>query len=504
MTERFHSPRSELRHRTLRGVVVTGVFLVAIDALVLVQGLLVMRLLGPTKIGLYGLVSTAVIALIALKRIGIDEAFVAQNEPDQEAEFKYAFTLELILAGAMTVLICALAPLVALLNSDSHATALMISLAYLPLAFALQAPLWIFFRRMDYRRQRSLQAIQPLVGLLVTVPLAYATRSVWSLVIGQVAGYFVAVAVTLAVSPYRIGLRFDRAVARRYMRFAVPVFVTVVAAMVVIWGQVAALDLYGGYKAAGYIFVAVSLTRYVDRADQIITSTIYPVICAIQDSPAALRELYVKSNRATLMWVLPYAAAIVLFAPDLVQFVIGREYHGAIVLLQGLAVVGAVTQLGFNWFSFFRARNQTRPPAIEAVVGGVAFLVLCVAGLAAYGFEGFVVGRIAAALIALAVRRYFTRTLLPGIGYASLLAPAIVPLGIAVTASLALRAATWGGARTLLEAIAELVIFAGVYVALVLRREEELVAELVTSVRSSRGVGAVAGGCAPASAPERS
>ena len=81
----------------------------------------------------------------------------------------------------------------------------MLSLAYLPLAFALQAPMWIFFRRMEYRRQRSLQALQPLVGFMVTVPLAAATNlGVWSLIVGQVAGYAVAVGAALAVSPYRL------------------------------------------------------------------------------------------------------------------------------------------------------------------------------------------------------------------------------------------------------------------------------------------------------------
>ena len=55
----------------------------------------------PAQIGLYGVVSTTVISLIALKRVGIDEAFVQQEEPDQEREFQYAFTLELGLSVAM-------------------------------------------------------------------------------------------------------------------------------------------------------------------------------------------------------------------------------------------------------------------------------------------------------------------------------------------------------------------------------------------------------------------
>jgi O-antigen/teichoic acid export membrane protein len=484
MTDRLPFPRSELRNRTLRGAVVTGGFLVLIDGLVLVQGLVVTRLLGPQAIGLYGVVSTTVISLIALKRVGIDEAFVQQAEPDQEREFQYAFTLELGLSTAMTLIILAGAPLVALIYGDHRLTPLMLSLAYLPLAFALQAPMWVFFRRMDYRRQRSLQAIQPFVSFVVTVPLAAATDlGVWSLVVGQVAGYIAGVGAAIASSPYRLALRYDRAVATRYLRFSAPILLAVLGAMLVAQGQILAIKLHDGLAAAGFITLAVTLTRYIDRADQIVTATIYPAICAIQNQRRALEELYLKSNRATLMWVLPYAAGLLLFAPDLVHFALGHRWDGAIVLLQGLAIVGAITQFGFNWFSFYRAHGNPRPQAIEAGAGTASFLLLGIGGLLLDGFDGFVLGRIGAALVTLVIRGVFIRRLLPGARYRSLLAPTLLPLALASAAAMALRLLLWGGHRPLLQALAELALFSVVYVALAVRRERNLLAELLAAVR---------------------
>jgi O-antigen/teichoic acid export membrane protein len=490
MSDRLPFPRAELRRRTLRGTVVTGAFLILIDGLVLVQGLIVTRLLGPRQIGLYGVVSTTVISLIALKRVGIDEAFVQQDEADQELEFQYAFTLELGLSAAMFVIILALSPLVATVYQDHRLLPLMASLAYLPLAFALQSPLWVFFRRMDFRRQRSLQAIQPAVGFVVTVPLAAATGlGVWSIVIGQVAGYVVAVAAALIVAPYRLGLRYDRAVAARYLRFSAPILLTVLGVIVITQGQVLAIKLHDGLAAAGFITLAVTLTRYIDRADQIVTATIYPAICAIQGQRRALQELYVKSNRATLMWVAPYAVAIVLFAPDLVHFVLGASWRPAVVLLQGLAVVGAISQLGFNWFSFFRAHGDTRPPAIEAGAGTAAFFVLVLPGLLLDGFDGFVAGRVGAALVTLAVRGVYVRRLLPDARYRQLVGPTLVPIVLATVAALALRLALWGGDRSLLQAVGELVLFVAVYSVTALRRERALMFELLDALRGSAGRG---------------
>ena len=66
----------------------------------MLQGLIVTILLGPAAIGLYGIVTTTAMTIVALKRVGIDEAFVQQSEEGQEQEFQRAFTLELMLASA--------------------------------------------------------------------------------------------------------------------------------------------------------------------------------------------------------------------------------------------------------------------------------------------------------------------------------------------------------------------------------------------------------------------
>ena len=78
--------------------------------------------------------------------------------------------------------------MVAAVYDDDRLLALTAATAYLPLAFALQSPAWVFFRRMDYTRQRLLQAVVPVVAFAVTVPLAAAGVGVWSLVIGPAVG----------------------------------------------------------------------------------------------------------------------------------------------------------------------------------------------------------------------------------------------------------------------------------------------------------------------------
>lgn len=484
--ERLSFPRPELRRRTARGAIVNGLFLGGAEALVLLQGLIVTVLLGPKAIGLYGIVTTTAMTIVALKRIGIDEAFVQQSEQGQEEEFQRAFTLELALSAAFTLAIAASAPLVSSVYGDDRLLWLTLAVAYLPLAFALQAPTWIFFRRMDFVRQRLLQAIVPVVTFCVTVPLAASGVGVWSLVIGPLAGNLAGTAAAIAVSPYRLKLRFDREARKRYFAFSWPIFVNAVALLVVQQGQVLAFDLDGGLAAAGYITLAFTLTRYADRADQIVATTIFPAICAVRDRLSTLEELFVKSNRLTMMWALPFCAGFVLFAPDLVHLILGEKWEPAIVLLQGLAAAAAIQQVGYNWFSFYRAVGQSRPQAVESGVMAATFAGLAIPGLVAWGPPGFVWGRIAGALAMLAVRRHFVRRLLPRVELLTLGLRGLAPVAAAAAVTLGARLVLWGGERTPVQAVAELVLFVVLCALVTWLVERPLLREVAREARSPR------------------
>jgi O-antigen/teichoic acid export membrane protein len=484
--ERLSFPRPELRRRTARGAVVNGLFLGGAEGLVLLQGLIVTVLLGPRAIGLYGIVTTTALTIVALKRIGIDEAFVQQSEAAQEEEFQRAFTLELALSVAFALVIAAVAPLVAAAYGDHRLLWLMLAVAYLPIAFALQSPQWIFFRRMDFVRQRTLQAIIPVVTFCVTIPLAAGGVGVWSLVIGPLAGNVAGTVAAIAVSPYRLRLRFDRDTRRRYFAFSWPIFVNAAALLLVQQGQVLAFDLHDGLAAAGYITLAATLTRYADRADQIVATTIYPAICAVRDRLATLEELFVKSNRLTMMWALPFCAGFVLFAPDLVHLILGEKWVPAIVLLEGLAAAAAIQQVGYNWFSFYRAVGDSRPQAVESAVLVATFAGLAIPGLLEWGSRGFVWGRIAGALAMLVVRRHFVRRLLPHVELVALGLRGAAPVLAAAAVTLGLRGLLWGGERTAVHAAAEIVLFVAACALVTWLVERPLLREVAREVRTPR------------------
>src|SRR3954453_7499333 len=377
---RSSSAPASLRALTARGGVVNAAFLAGAEALVAAQGLFATALLGPSSIGLYGVVTTTAMTIVALRRVGIDEAFVQEAAADEEAEFQRALTVELAIGVAAALAIAALAPVLAAIYDDDRLLGLTLAVTYLPVAFALQAPQWVFFKRMQFVRLRTLQAIVPLGTVVVALPLLLAGVGGGALVIGPACANLAAVLAAWRASPYRLRLRPDRDAARRYLRFSWPVFVTAGVALLGAQGQIAVFGLSEGLAAAGYITLAATLTRYADRADQILATTIYPAIVRVRHAADVLAELFAKANRLTLMWAFPFGAGFALFGADLIVFVLGDEWRGAIVLLGGMAIAIALQQVGYSWFAFYRARGESWPQAVESVAFGLSFAVLAIPG----------------------------------------------------------------------------------------------------------------------------
>ncbi len=483
--ERFTFPRSELRSRAARGAIVNGLFLLTVEALGLVQAIVVARLLDADQVGTYGIVSVTVVTLLSLKQVGIDEAFVQQDSDNQEVAFQHAFSIDLTLSAGFALLVVALSPVIGLIYGDWSLTPLMLALSLLPLLFALQAPAWVFLRRMDFVKQRTLQSVVPVVTLVATVGLILGGLGPWALALGALAGNAAAAAVAIGVSPYPLKWIWDKAVVRKYLTFSFPIFLAALCGLIIRQGQTLAFETKLGLAGAGYLTLAVTLTRYADRADQMITQTIYPAICAITDKPKRMAELFEKSNRLTAMWALPFGAGLALFGEGLVRNVLGDKWLPAVPLIQIIGASTAIYQLGFNWTAFHRAVGRTRPQTVYALVGLFTFLAVPLPLLFTRGATAFAWGLFAVNIVAGALRWLYMKQLLPGAQIANFVFRSLLPPAFAAGVILVLRALINPGSG-LGPMLGEIAVFISAYLFSTALAERALLAEAVSYLRKTR------------------
>jgi len=479
---RFRLRGRSLRQHAARGTMINGAFVVGLNSLGFLKGFLVAGLITTSDYGLWGILVVALGTLLWLKDVGISDKYIQQSEDDQELAFQKAFTLELMFTGIFFGLLLVAVPIVALVYGRSEIIAPGLVVALMLPAGALSAPLWVFYRKMEFVKQRTLQAIDPLVGFVVTIALAVAGAGYWSFVIGAFAGVWAAALVAVRASPYRLRLRYDRGTMRQYVSFSWPLLVAASSSLVIAQGSILVGEAEVGLAGVGAIALAVTISQYTDRVDGILTSTLYPAICAVRDRTDLLFESFVKSNRLALMWGLPFGVGVSLFAEDLVEFGIGEQWRPAIVLLQAFGLTAAAGHLGFNWEAYFRARGETRPMAVVSFVTMLAFLAAPVPLLINGGLTGFALGMGIMTAVNLAARSYFLTRLFSGFGMLKHAGRAVAPT-IPATAAIFLVRAVEDLDRTLGVALAELALYLLVTAVATLALERALLREAIDYLR---------------------
>ena len=477
-----------MRQHVAHGALVNGAFLTLVSSLGMLKGLIVAGFLTRAEYGVWGILIITFGTLIWLRDVGVGDKYIQQDEEDQEAAFQKAFTLELIVTGAFALLLLASVPVMALAYDRSDLIAPGLVLVGSVALGVLTTPVWVFYRRMDFVRQRLLQAVDPLVAFAVTVALAVGGAGYWSLVLGAAAGAASGGVVAAIASPYRLRLRYDRGTARQYVGFSWPLVAESGAGIVIAQGSVVAGNATLGAAGVGAIVLASSISMFTDRVDGIVTATLYPAICRLRERADLLFEVFVKSNRLALMWGVPFGVALTLFAGDLVDFGLGDEWRPAVTLLQVFGVAAAAGHLGFNWTAFYRARGETKPLAVVANATMASFLVIAVPLLAVEGLEGFAWGIAAMTAVAVAGRTLYVMRLFPGFSLLRHTLRAIAPTVPAVVAVLVARTLE-SGERTLGLALGELALYAVVTVLATIAFERALLREVAGYIRPAREPG---------------
>jgi O-antigen/teichoic acid export membrane protein len=479
---RFNLKGRALRVHAARGSIINAAWVVGLYSLGFLRGFIVARFLTAGEYGIWGILVVSMGTLWWLKQIGIGDKYIQQSDDDQELAFQKAFTLEVLFSSAFTVLLLAALPLLVLIYGRSELLLPGLVVATMPLAGALTTPTWVYYRRMDFVRQRLLQIADPIVGFVVTIGLAVAGAGYWSLVIGLVAGAWTSALVSVLFTPYKLKFRFERKTLREYSSFSWPLFVSGACGIVIAQGSMLVGETFEGLAAAGALALAASIVTYADRVDDVITTTLYPAICAVKDRTELLFETFVKSNRLALIWSVPFGLGLTLFAPDLVHSVLGDKWATAIPLLQVFGLNTVLYQIGFNWQAFFKARGETRPSAVVSVITMVAFLVSVIPLTIEFGLGGLAAGMAFQTVVNFAVRTYFLTRLFDGFRMARHVGRALAPAVPAAAVVLLARLLETGD-RHGAQALGELALYLCAIVAATYVFERALLKELWSYLR---------------------
>lgn len=473
-----------LRQHTARGTMINSGFFVGLAAVGMLRRVVVAAFLTQAEFGLWGILVATLITLSWLKEVGIADKYIQQAEANQEAAYQKAFTLELGLSGVLFAVVAAAMPIYGMAYGHTEMIVPGIVLgATLPLN-AFQAPIWIAYRRMQFVRQRTLAAIDPLTAFVLTVTLGILGLGYWALVIGAVGGSLAGALIASLTSPYPIRLRFDKGTLKEYTSFSWPLLGLGVSNLITVQGTLLVANRSVGLAGVGAIGLASTIASFAERVDGIVSQAIYPAVCAVADRRDLMQEAFIKSNRLTLMWAFPFGTALALFAPDLVTFVFGERWREAVPVIAGVGLIVGFAHVGFNWAIFMRAVNNTRPIFAASLFSLGVFVTITAPAVLVFGLNGYIIGFGVSVALQLIVRGYFLRRLFMGFEALRHLVRAVAPSVPAAGVVLLFRYVA-DGHRTLARALVELALYIGITALCTLFFERRLITEVVGYLRGT-------------------
>jgi lipopolysaccharide exporter len=203
-----------MQDKALRGVPWTLLSYAGSKAVSIPTTLVLAHLIVPADFGLLAVATIATNFLSWIADMGFSGAVILRRDLDRRA-LGTVLTLMAVTGLGAAVIAVAFAPVVAALFGNARITGVLCAIATL-LPLGSIAGFWeaLLQRELMFRKRFYAMFGQALVTAAVSITLAALGEGVWSLVIGQIAG-FAALGLMLAASaPYRVRPRFDRRVAR--------------------------------------------------------------------------------------------------------------------------------------------------------------------------------------------------------------------------------------------------------------------------------------------------
>ena len=336
--------REDLKNATLSGARWVGMSRIVAEVLGLATTVALARLISPAEYGtaVVVLVLPMLASILTFEGFG---AFIVQARTCTREHVGSAVLMSIASGLLLTVLVFVVAPLAGdqIFGEGTSALAEMCAPIFLLSSFAA-VPRALLQRRLAWKWLNVSEVIQLIVSSVASLALAVAGLGSEALILGALAGSAVSSVLLLAVEPGAPPV-WHRESATLIVRFGISAAVSGLTAT--LQSNVTFLLLAGRANPAqvGLFWRAFQVgVTYQSKISSITYKVAKPVLtraARMED----LREIRSRLLRINTTLIFPLLALLVVLAPDVIPWLYGPQWAGAVVPTQILAVVGASTIL---------------------------------------------------------------------------------------------------------------------------------------------------------------
>jgi lipopolysaccharide exporter len=414
----------------------------------LLSTLVLVRVLSPEDFGVVAMAMSFIAVAELVTAFGFDLALI-QKQNANETHFNLAWSCNLMLGAAVTVIMLAAAWPISLFYGRSEVFWVVCALAFGPLiGGAENIGIVVFRKELDFRKEFRFLLLKKVMGVLITVPLAIIFRSYWALVAGMLFSRAAGTTISYLIHPFRPKLSFAHL--GELMVFSKWILINNV---VILFKERTTDFVIGssqGPRSLGLYNIAnefaslphTELAAPVNRA-------LLPGFAKIQADSDSVNVAFIGAVRTLAFVVVPAAALIHALSPYLVPVLFGSKWLDATPLMMVLSIAGGVIAMHSPFCSLLISHGH----ADRVALGHGIYVALLLSGLLAllplFGTLGAAFAVLGAAVLSTPVYLIQTRRLI-GVRVRPVLRAVLRPVLAALATVLVLRftlppAGAWSG-----------------------------------------------------------
>lgn len=315
-----------------------------------VTGMVLAHLLTPEAFGIVATLTMIITFAELFTDAGFQKYLIQhdfENTLKKEKSTNVAFWSNLALSLTIWIIIILFAdPLAAMVGNPGLGNVLIIACASIPINAFSSIQIALFRRDLNFKALFKVRFVGVIVPLVVTIPLAYFTRSFWALIFGTLSQNVVNACLLNYHSSWRPKWFYSFSLLREMFGFTMWSMLEQLA----IW-LTTYIDVFivGTMLSQYYLGLYKTSSTLVAQVMGLITATITPVLFSslskLQKKPDDFTNMFFRFQKIVSILVLPLGTFIFLFSDLITKYLLGEKwvdasgFIGLWGLTSGLAIV---------------------------------------------------------------------------------------------------------------------------------------------------------------------
>ena len=371
-----------LRTRTVRGVSWSAVSQAVTQSFAFTISIVLARLLGPKAYGLIGMVTVFTGFAALFGGLGLGAAIVQRKELEPR-HLNTAFWVNVIFGSAITLLMAAMAPLVAWFYREPLLTPLTAVIALRFVMDGLQVvQSAILSREMRFRALAAVNIGSSVTSGIVGLGMAVGGMGVWSLVAQTLGGSLAQLLILWRLADWRPRWAFDWLACRELFGFSASFLGFDV---VNYWARTLDQLLIGRFVGAGALGIysrAYGLMLLpLSQVSRVVGGVMFPAMSAIQEDKPRVKRAYLKAIGIISLVTFPMMVGLFVVADHFVLALLGTQWSAVIPVLKLFCWVGLIQSVLATVGWIYTSQGRTHLYFTMGVIGASACLVAFLIGV---------------------------------------------------------------------------------------------------------------------------